>query len=403
MKGIVSSALLLAAGLNGAAAAQQPQVTVDVSAGGSVSTNPFLYVDSETAGAVNLGVRPVILWEDEVVRTIIDGDLRLAQYTRRYGSDFSGRIGVASDRKIDERTTLRIASTYQSSRSAVQDGFFFSLEEPADPNSSPVPEIPPVDTSIAGIRTRRQSASASIGISHTLDEVSSFDAGISLDGAFVNDNAGFDYRNLSGQFGYQRKLSENLSLTASVQGGLVDYIGRRTGDSTIISPQIGIRQQLNSRLSLVAGAGISYVSTDVGTGRNRGRVTFSGDVGLCDRGLNQTMCVTASRSAQPTALGGVSSVTAVAVNYEVELTRNDRLAIAGRYGRTDQNGNTGLPLQTRITDIIGASATYSHKLNDRVSLVVTPGFTKIYGDTQGRRDANYSLMVGVTIRFGKLR
>src|SRR3546814_16324814 len=130
MKGIVSSALLLAAGLNGAAAAQQPQVTVDVSAGGSVSTNPVLYVDSETAGAVNLGVRPVILWEDEVVRTIIDGDLRLAQYTKRYGSDFSGRIGVASDRKIDERTTLRIASTYQSSRSAVQAGFFFSLEAP---------------------------------------------------------------------------------------------------------------------------------------------------------------------------------------------------------------------------------------------------------------------------------
>src|SRR3546814_14541293 len=115
MKGIVSSALLLAAGLNGAAAAQQPQVTVDVSAGGSVSTNPFLYVDSETAGAVNLGVRTVILWEDEVVRTNIDGDLRLAQCTKRYVSEFSGRSGVSNTRKIRDSTTNRRTPNHHAS------------------------------------------------------------------------------------------------------------------------------------------------------------------------------------------------------------------------------------------------------------------------------------------------
>src|SRR3546814_2241876 len=116
MKGIVSSALLLAAGLNGAAAAQQPQVTVDVSAGGSVSTNPFLYVDSETAGAVNLGVRPVILWEDEVVRTIIDGDLRLAQYTKRYGSDFSGPSGVPATGRLAEEPRFAAPRTSNHAR-----------------------------------------------------------------------------------------------------------------------------------------------------------------------------------------------------------------------------------------------------------------------------------------------
>lgn len=404
MRKIASSALLLAYGwLPSTASAEEPQVTVDVSVGGSVSTNPFLYVDSETAAAANVSVRPLILWEDERGRTSLEGNLRLAQYSNRYGSDFSGRIGIASDRMLDEKTSLRIASSFQSLRSAVQDGFFLTGLDPLDPGATPVPDIPPVDTSIAGVRARTQSASASLGVAHTIDELSSIDAGISLNAAFVNNNAGFDYRNLSGQFGYQRKLSEQLTVTANVQGGLVDYIGRRTGDSTILSPQIGVRYQLSSRLNLVAGAGISYVNTDLGIGGHAGRVSFSGNIGLCDRGLDRTFCMTASRSAQPTALGGVSSVTAIAANYDVVLTSVDRFSIAGRYGRTDQNGNSGLPTQVRITDIVGASATYSRQLSDRTSLTVTPGFTKIYGDTQGRRDANWSLMVGLTVRFGTLR
>lgn len=403
MRKIASSVLVLACGLCGTVQAQAPQATVDVSAGASVSTNPFLYVDSETAAAATLEVRPMIIWENESGRTSFDGNLRFAQYSKRYGNDFSGRVGVVSSQKLDERTMLSMVASYQTSRSVVQDGFFFPIEAPLDPGSIPDPTIPPVDTSIAGVRTRRQNASASIGVNHAIDERSSIDAGLSLDAAFVDRNVGFDYRDVSGHVGYQRKLSERTTLTASVEAGRVDYLGRRIGDSTIISPQLGLRQQLNSRLSLIAGAGISYVRTDVGTGSNRGRTSFSGNVGLCDQGLNRTLCVSANRSAQPTALGGVSNVTAIAVTYDAQLSEKDRLAFSGRYGRTDQSGANGFPLQTRITDIVGASATYSRKLSDRVSLNVTPAYTKLYGDTQGRRDANYSLMVGVTVRFGKLR
>lgn len=403
MRKIASSIMMLACGLFGTAQAQEPQVTVDVSAGASVSTNPFLYVDSKAAAAATLEVRPMIVWENESGRTSLDGTLRLAQYSQRYGNDFSGRAGVASNQKLDERTTLSMAGFYQTSRSVVQDGFFFPIEAPLDPGSIPDPSIPPVDTSIAGVRTRRQNAGASIGLSHAIDERSSVDAGVSFDAAFVDRNVGFDYQNLSGHIGYQRQLTERTALTASVSVGRVNYLGRRVGDSTIISPQLGLRQKLNSRLSLVAGAGFSYVRTDLVTGVRSGRTSFSGDVGLCDEGRNRTLCVSANRSAQPTALGGVSNVTAIAVNYDAQLSEKDRLAFSGRYGRTDQSGEAGFPLQTRITDIVGASATYSRKLSDRVSLNVTPAFTKIYSNTQGRRDANYSLMVGVTVRFGKLR
>lgn len=403
MKKVASSTLLLAYWcMPATAVAQEPQVIVHVSVGGSVSSNPFLYVDGETAGAANLQVSPRILWEDEVGRTSIDGDLRVAQYTNSYGSDFSGRIGVSSERMLNENTTLRVASAFESLRSAVQGGFFATGLDPVNPGTNPIPDIPPIDTTIAGVRTRTQRGNASLGVSHTLDEVSSIDVGVALDGVFVSNDAGFDYRNLSGNVNYRRKINERLTLTAGVQGGVVDYLGSRTGDSTIVSPQLGIEQQLTSRLIFVAGAGISYVDTKLAGGGSDGRITFAGNVGLCDRTPEQTFCATASRSAQPTALGGVSSVTAVALNYDRVLSSVDRFSLAGRYGRTDENNNNGLPTQFRITEIVGATATYSRKLTDRVSLTVTPGFTKIYGGSQGRRDANFSLMVGLTMRFGKL-
>src|SRR3546814_4111265 len=74
----------------------------------------------------------------------------------------------------------------------------------------------------------------------------------------------------------------------------------------------------------------------------------------------------------------------------------DRVSLAGRYGRTNEDG-VGLP-GVRITDFLGASATYSRDLNDRIAFTVTPGYSKIFDDVQPR-SANYSLMVGVTIRF----
>lgn len=404
MRKLASSIFLLSwCGMPVAAFAQQPEVTVDVSVGGSVSTNPFLYADKGTALAGNVGVRPLILWQDEVGQTAIEGDLRLAQYTNRYGTDLSGRIGVSSNRRLDEKTTLSLSSSYQSLRSAIQNNFLLAGQDPLNPSNDPIPVIPPVDTTIAGIRSRTQAANASVGVTRVIDEVSTINAGVSLTGSFVSDNAGFDYRNLSGQIGYERKLTERFSLTAGLQGGVVDYLGRSTGDSKIFSPQIGIRQQLTSRLTFVASAGISYVVTDIGAGNDAKRTSFSGSAGLCDRGLDRNLCISASRSAQPTALGGVSSVTAIAANFDVVLSQKDRVSLAGRYGKTDQRGDTGLPTQVRVTDIIGVSGTYSRQLNDRMTFTVTPGYTKIYGDTQGRRGSNASLMVGVTMRFGKLR
>ena len=168
----------------------------------------------------------------------------------------------------------------------------------------------------------------------------------------------------------------------------------------IVSPRVGVRQQFSDRLSFIAEVGISYVNTDIGAGFRSKSVSFAGSVGLCDRGPNQNICFSAGRSAEPTALGGVSTVTTASLSYDRQISATDRIALSARYGRTNQDGR-GLPT-SRVTDLIGALAIYTHRLSDRVALTVTPSYSKIYDDLQ-KRDANFALMIGLTVIFGKQR
>lgn len=402
MKKLASSlaAVLLACQAHVALAQSEPEATLEVSIGGGVSTNPYLYSDAETAGSVTLSVSPSIIYEDELGDTILGGNLRVSQYTNRYGSDIAARLEASTRRMLDERTSVSISSSIQTARSAVQDGLIF--DNSVTPGSGPLepPEVPVIDTTIAGTRSRVTNISTSLGLSHILDEVSSANASVSLSGAYVGDDVGFDYRDASLQLGYDRKLSPRTTLTIGSQFGVVDYLGRRMGDSLIVSPRIGIGQQLSERLNLVAEAGISYVDTDIGAGFHSKNISFAGSIGVCDRGPNQSVCISVGRSAQPTALGGVSTVTTASLSYDRQISAADRLSLSARYGRTNQDGR-GLPFQ-RVTDLVGALATYTRKLSSRFALTVTPSYTKIYDDLQ-KRSPNFALMIGLNVIFGKQR
>lgn len=382
-----------------AAAQSDPQLTADVSLAGGISSNPFLLDDPKTTGSVTLGISPTLLVADELGETRISGDLRLTQYLQRYGTDVSGALAASTIRNLDARTTARVSASAHTARSATRDGLIF-VSTPGD-GTGPLlpPDLPAIDTTLAGTRSRVTTIAAGVSVSHLLDERSSLNAGIDLAGTYIEEGGGFDYRSATAQLGYERKVSVRTTVTFGAQFGAVDYLGRGTGDSKIVSPRIGVQHQLSDRLSLSADAGISYVRTDVGPGHSD-RVSFAGSIGLCDRSTNRSLCFSAARSAQPTALGGVSTVTTASLNYDARLSRVDRLSVGARYGRTNQDG-VGLPF-VRVTDFVGASATYSRDISDRIAFTVTPSYTKIFDDQQPRR-ANYALMAGLTLKLGKRR
>jgi hypothetical protein len=398
----LASSLMAAAcacGASTAFAQSPPEVTLDVSVGGGIATNPFLDGNSKTSGSATIAISPSVVVDDGLGETRLSGDLRLTQYLQRYGSDISGALEASTTRKLNERTQLQVGASARTSRSALRDGLIFA----SAPGDTPGPLVPPLspilDTTLAGTRARTTVIATTISIAHRLDEVSAINAGVELNGTYISKDAGFDYRSISTFVGYQRQLSPRTAVTLGTQVGGVDYLGRRTGDSLIVSPRAGVQQQLSDRLNLVADAGISFVRTAVIGGHSE-RVTFAGSLGLCDRSPNRSLCLSASRSAQPTALGGVSTVTSAALNYDARLSRVDRVSLGARYGRTNEDG-AGLPL-VRVTDFVGASATYSRDISERVALTVTPSYAKFFDDLQPRR-ANYALMFGLTMKFGKRR
>lgn len=403
MRKIASSAIVgvyafLAAPLY---AQTEPQVAIDVSLGGGYESNPFLLEGGGSAASASITVRPVLLFEDERGRSQIDGSLRLSQYTNRYDTDIAALIGASTDQQVDERTSIRVAASLQSLRSAVQQALLLdSLQTPI--GSEPIPEVPYIDTTIAGVPTRTTSVRSSAGVTHALSELSQLSAGFEFAAAHFEDDAGFDYRDYSGQLSYGRTINERLTLSAGMQGGYVDYVGRKTGDSMILSPNVAVRAQLTSRVDLSASAGVSFVNTKSAVGPDSNRTAFSGSFGICDRGQNSALCLSASRSAQPTALGGVSTVSTVAATGSFKLSEIDQLSVSARYGRTDEALGGSFAPVARDTEIVSASLNYSRELNDRLILTVTPSYTKVF-DSTINRTANYGVTVGVTMRFGKRR
>ena len=125
----LASSLLAAGCASGASAAfaqSPPEMTLDVSVGGGVATNPFLDSDSKTSGSATIAISPSVFVEDDLGETRLSGDLRITRYLQRYGNDASGTLNASTTRKLDERTQLQIAASARTSRSALRDGLIFA-------------------------------------------------------------------------------------------------------------------------------------------------------------------------------------------------------------------------------------------------------------------------------------
>ncbi len=200
-------------------------------------------------------------------------------------------------------------------------------------------------------RIRVKTLDASVGIEHALSASDAIGITAATSYSKFGGTVGRDYRTGSVGLKYGRRLSERTVITAAVETSVADYIGLNNGDAIIISPQLGIENQLTERLRWTASLGISYASVDDQLNVKRNKVYFAGQLSLCDSGVNTSFCGSVSRSAAPTALGGISSVTNVAFNYDQKLTLKDSFSLSGRYGRTDQSSDPAFAAIRRESQI----------------------------------------------------
>ena len=377
-----------------------PRVTVDVSVNGNADSNPFLEQGGVSTLSGTIQVDPRVYWEDETTNIVLESNLRMSQYLRRYGSDIGGSVGVRATKQLDTRTSLTAGAGFLSSRSTLKDFFLGSLGAPLDPVE--FPEATFNDVTFAGRRTRIQNLNGSVGLNRVLSEDDSISVNALTSYSRFSGSDQFDYRTGSLGATYQRRLSERTTINAGATGTIADYIGTKEGDARIISPQIGIENKINERVSWTANLGASVASVDNRLGLSRTKTYFTGGVSICDRGVESGLCGSVSRSAEPTSLGGIRAVTNLAVVFDKKLSAKERLILSGRYGQTSQSTTSLLLSGARNTQIYGVSGTYSRDIGERLAFVVTPSFTKVV-ERRFRDEANYSITVGVRLRLGKLR
>lgn len=377
-----------------------PRVTVDISLNGTGDSNPFLDPGGVSSLSGTLQVDPKVYWEDETSSVALNANLRTTQYLRRYGNDIGGSVSVVAAKKLDLRTELSASAAFSSSRSTLKDFFLGNLSAPLDPVE--FPEATFNDVTFAGRRNRVDTFNGLLGLSRVLSEDDSISTSFLTSYSRFSGSDQFDYR--TGRLGakYQRRLSERTSISAGAVATIADYIGTKDGDARVISPQIGIANKINERVNWTASLGASFASVDNPLGVSRTKTYFTGEVSICDRGVESALCGSASRSAEPTSLGGIRAITNVAVVFDKKLSPNDRVMFSGRYGQTSQSTTGVIVPDQRNTQLYGVSGTYSKDIGERLAFFITPSFTKVV-ERRFRDETNYALTVGLTLRLGKLR
>lgn len=379
----------------------QARANVDVSAGATAASNPYLLNGADTSAVgVNLTVRPSLVVESEAASARFWGDLALEQFFDKYGLNGSVQLGAAGEHRINEKTTLSTNVDFRSSKSAARQ---FYLAAPLGASGpSEVADISQLDPTLANLAGRTSRLSVNGSLRHIIDPKSSFVVSTGLGLTRVSSTYGRDYRDASLGLEYSRSLSEATSALVTVNAGYADYLGQRAGDGLFVTSLVGIGHQLTNNLHLSAQVGASVAAIESLVGGRDTTVAWAGNFDLCDKDSRGSLCLTGTRATQPTSFRGVSTVSSIGLSYARSFGPRDTASMTATYARTSQ---ARLPAATglgRRSELVSVSGTYRRKLSERMAGFVTPSFALVEDGQSGRRH-NYQALLGVSYIFGRMQ
>ena len=383
-----------------AVAQEAPSHAIRITGGLEASTNPFLLEQGEEAVAAYIAVDPTIFIEDGRNTTVIDGNLRATQFFNEYGTDASGRLQISTRRAISERTKLDASASINSTRRSFVDGLNGGNNGPADPTA--LPDAAVLDPTLIGALVRSTTIAATGSVEHQISPVSSVTASAGYSRSSFSDRLGFDVISSTASLAFGRRVAPQTVVSFAGQFASFDFVGREIGDARVYTLQSRVEHEIGTRWRLALGGGVDVVDRNLGVAGRETSSLFSGDIGLCNTGLRGRFCITGRRAAQPTAIGGVSTVTSLGVSYELELSRTDALSFNSQFGRSDQTLDNGFVTAGTVVDVIGATANYRHDLSERTAFIMAVGYSDVSDDL---RDvpSNAFVRVGITLGFGRQR
>lgn len=390
-----------------AQAQEATRAIIDISTGAEVSTNPFLTEDGVEAASAYIAIDPSVFLEEGRHQTVVEGSLMLSQYTNGYGLDDSASVNIASNRALTERTSLRMRASASSSRRNLRDQLAGSSSSPLDESDAALPEPVDLDPTNFGTRARTTNIATSVSIERQLSEIESFSGTVSAGQSFFEDTAGVDFTNASMFLSYDRQLTPQTNIGLQGQVSLTDYdesiigTGSTNGDANVYGLAATLAHNLNALWGAKAVLGANFVDRNAGPTDREGDFLFVANVALCRSGLQTKFCITASRSAQPTALAGVSTVSSIGASYEYRLDEDSTFSVSSFFGRSGRGRLDAFANDARSQSVMGASARFRHDLSDRATLLIQSAYSDIESSQQNVA-GDYSISLGISFRLGSL-
>lgn len=388
------SAAAFAVLLNAGAAHARDNLSVVVGTGVSAGTNPYLSIGSDT-GALSayLDVAPYWSMDDEVSTVVLRGSARVERFTNLDSTNTSALASLAVTRRLSDTVSLRGGADFKTDKASAQD-----ILNGRTNGGDPVPGAGPPfnDVSFVGGRSRTTTMTARVGATFSLSDQSSIDGDVSAGSYRYRDSSLADYRFASQRLGYSSVLTERTTLTANLDLEEVDYLGRRPGDSLIVTPLVGLSRQLSetTNASFSAGVSVSRLRQVDGSYDRTTGLALRGR--LCNETVRGRICADVDRSSQPTALGDVRLVTSLAASASMRLNQRDSFLLTASGSRTSESGGIS---RGRSATFAGASAELSRQVSPRVALFGSLAYADIFDAGVARR-ASLQVRIGAQYRFG---
>jgi len=404
-------------------AAAKETLTVDLSAGAEISSNPLL----ETGGKAAVGAQAGIDANYNVDGERTDFNIAAAAHSSSYfdgrGTDLAGSISGSLQHRLSPRATLGAVGHYSYTRSS---GFNYLLTS-GGPSLFPpqVPDSPangasgtgssantaapaalvtqailpgggvilPPDTTLIGRRIGQHSWGGAVNFDYQTSERSTLTLAADANVTNYNDSTLSNYRMFGQAVAFAHAISAATKVSAQARIAEVTY---DNGEHDVIAtPMVGIERKLSPTFDLAVYGGASIVHTRLPDGTRLHSSSFAASVKLCGRLSRGQFCLSGDRQELPSALGGVRAATLARAIYSTRLNRNDTIDLGLSYDQRGRDTRNLFPNQTTV----GGSARYEHHFGNRLAAYVSAGYLHFsQSGIPGRSELRGG--VGIAYRFG---
>ncbi|GAA4000696.1 hypothetical protein GCM10022211_09020 [Sphingomonas humi] len=394
----------LAALLSAAPAAAQNRTYLDVSGALGYSTNPDLSLVGRSSAYGRVSANGYHSWGGERSNTSLSAYVENSYYFRRLSNRQLFSLNAFNTTRVSETTRLYGGLSFSGDFGAQLSSRFFVAPTDPNPTDGTDPVIPPsvvvlVSPDLVALSQRQYRVSGSGGGEFRLSPVDTLVASVGAQHVFYggNNQALLDSTQYDGALGYQRQLSERLSLGGRLIGTRTDYsLGRGI---TSYGAQLTVSAQLAELLSLTAAAGLTRTEQDFGNlGGKTSGTDLALDASLCRTLEFERFCLRAARRAQGVAFGVAPTSTSASLDYSRRLGAKDQVQASFAYVTTDAASR----LFTTKQSFYSASGSYDRSITDRLSAGVSASVRKLsIAGNDPKTDVGGSLFI--RNRFGSVR